>query len=145
MWRQQSCNRNECPKRVSQLPQFPQLLKKIITPDKKKKKTHKVAKATITTHVAGMSVSNIRIDGPRENKKNLLGIENADNLPPGLLIVPTVLDEEAGKRLVRVMNVTDHDIIIKRRHPVARLEDVCLLYTSPSPRDLSTSRMPSSA
>ena len=24
-------------------------------------------------------------------------------------------------------------------------EDVCLLYTSPSPRDLSTSRMPSSA
>ena len=25
------------------------------------------------------------------------------------------------------------------------LRDVCLLYTSPSPRDLSTSRMPSSA
>ena len=25
------------------------------------------------------------------------------------------------------------------------LADVCLLYTSPSPRDLSTSRMPSSA
>ena len=24
-------------------------------------------------------------------------------------------------------------------------EDICLLYTSPSPRDLSTSRMPSSA
>ena len=24
-------------------------------------------------------------------------------------------------------------------------EDTCLLYTSPSPRDLSTSRMPSSA
>ena len=66
----------------------------------------------------------IRIDGPRENKKNLLAIENADNLPPGLLVIPTVLDEETGKRLVRVMNVTDHDIIIKRRHPVARLEEV---------------------
>ena len=26
-----------------------------------------------------------------------------------------------------------------------KLSDVCLLYTSPSPRDLSTSRMPSSA
>ena len=24
-------------------------------------------------------------------------------------------------------------------------DDICLLYTSPSPRDLSTSRMPSSA
>ena len=28
--------------------------------------------------------------------------------------------------------------------PIA-LKDICLLYTSPSPRDLSTSRMPSSA
>ena len=29
--------------------------------------------------------------------------------------------------------------------PVRELPDGCLLYTSPSPRDLSTSRMPSSA
>ena len=28
---------------------------------------------------------------------------------------------------------------------IGLLEDICLLYTSPSPRDLSTSRMPSSA
>ena len=28
---------------------------------------------------------------------------------------------------------------------VRRIEKSCLLYTSPSPRDLSTSRMPSSA
>ena len=27
----------------------------------------------------------------------------------------------------------------------ANISDICLLYTSPSPRDLSTSRMPSSA
>jgi len=27
----------------------------------------------------------------------------------------------------------------------AKADDTCLLYTSPSPRDLSTSRMPSSA
>ena len=33
-----------------------------------------------------------------------------------------------------------------RFHPQVTLEDdICLLYTSPSPRDLSTSRMPSSA
>ena len=30
-------------------------------------------------------------------------------------------------------------------HPYSRQEGCCLLYTSPSPRDLSTSRMPSSA
>ena len=29
--------------------------------------------------------------------------------------------------------------------PIAEQDLVCLLYTSPSPRDLSTSRMPSSA
>ena len=29
--------------------------------------------------------------------------------------------------------------------PVMAIENVCLLYTSPSPRDLSTTRMPSSA
>ena len=31
------------------------------------------------------------------------------------------------------------------RAPVSDLSPLCLLYTSPSPRDLSTSRMPSSA
>ena len=37
----------------------------------------------------------------------------------------------------------------KKKGPLSKLkekaEDSCLLYTSPSPRDLSTSRMPSSA
>ena len=31
------------------------------------------------------------------------------------------------------------------RHPNARLIEICLLYTSPSPRDATLSRMPSSA
>ena len=31
------------------------------------------------------------------------------------------------------------------QHAVKGLEEVCLLYTSPSPRDLGKSRMPSSA
>ena len=32
-----------------------------------------------------------------------------------------------------------------RRYPNGEERCICLLYTSPSPRDLSTSRMPSSA
>ena len=36
--------------------------------------------------------------------------------------------------------------LAKRDHPALIILDIiCLLYTSPSPRDLSTSRMPSSA
>ena len=41
------------------------------------------------------------------------------------------------------------DIILNLKELVCRLHgdspEICLLYTSPSPRDLSTSRMPSSA
>ena len=38
-----------------------------------------------------------------------------------------------------------HDAIIDNQQSLAELLTICLLYTSPSPRDLSTSRMPSSA
>ena len=42
--------------------------------------------------------------------------------------------------------ITCEDQIIARTHNyMEHLNDACLLYTSPSPRDLSTSRMPSSA
>ena len=34
---------------------------------------------------------------------------------------------------------------VQRRNRISKLLSDCLLYTSPSPRDLSTSRMPSSA
>ena len=34
---------------------------------------------------------------------------------------------------------------LSRLAEMAGIEEICLLYTSPSPRDLSTSRMPSSA
>jgi len=49
-------------------------------------------------------------------------------------------------KTVNVLVVDDHDEI--RKTLQTALDDegfVCLLYTSPSPRDLSTSRMPSSA
>ena len=39
----------------------------------------------------------------------------------------------------------DLDVILMRQDPPFDMSYICLLYTSPSPRDLSTSRMPSSA
>ena len=39
----------------------------------------------------------------------------------------------------------DGSVMIDSRVMVEYLDTLCLLYTSPSPRDLSTSRMPSSA
>ena len=46
-------------------------------------------------------------------------------------------DKNNVKKPLQVLHISKKDTISKK-------ED-CLLYTSPSPRDLSTSRMPSSA
>ena len=51
--------------------------------------------------------------------------------------------------IVRVLNLVSEDVWRPRYDHINQFEkllaDTCLLYTSPSPRDLSTSRMPSSA
>ena len=36
-------------------------------------------------------------------------------------------------------------LVVTPENPIKLKSKICLLYTSPSPRDLSTSRMPSSA
>ena len=59
------------------------------------------------------------------------------NLETALLIEPD--NEEAILMMMKIaIEKSNYD-------EVKNLSDTCLLYTSPSPRDLSTSRMPSSA
>ena len=41
--------------------------------------------------------------------------------------------------------IVNYHLINENNNPASELIRYCLLYTSPSPRDLSTSRMPSSA
>ena len=63
---------------------------------------------------------------------------------PAINALPTLCLERARDHAKRLMSVKDK----KQNHPpgwLAGLPVACLLYTSPSPRDLSTSRMPSSA
>ena len=55
-------------------------------------------------------------------------------------------DDLGGLRMYPMsLAIRDDDQIAALASYVASLPPVCLLYTSPSPRDLSTSRMPSSA
>ena len=51
------------------------------------------------------------------------------------------------KRIIKDLDksLTIKEVQEKTGHVVAVKDVSCLLYTSPSPRDLSTSRMPSSA
>ena len=54
--------------------------------------------------------------------------------------LPFLMVEEYENRGIPVEDIPSNAIVTHIRY-----SEVCLLYTSPSPRDLSTSRMPSSA
>ena len=61
-------------------------------------------------------------------------------------ILLKTLDEEVILELRSCHDyVEDYDYLVKMLRQFYGEDNICLLYTSPSPRDLSTSRMPSSA
>ena len=68
------------------------------------------------------------------------------NKPHGLLVHPTDSSDEYTLRDFLIENFNISEVgEYKREGIVHRLDRVCLLYTSPSPRDTERSRMPSSA
>ena len=77
----------------------------------------------------GAEITDIVLDSIENKKHNFIRI----NYPNGDMVGHT------GDLLAVEISVETVDMC------VGRLIDACLLYTSPSPRDLSTSRMPSSA
>ena len=74
-------------------------------------------------------------------------------VPLALSIVGSLLSDYSGEMLIEHLKKKPMDILEGNSESFRRaiansfdlLNDACLLYTSPSPRDLSTSRMPSSA
>ena len=75
------------------------------------------------------------------NKNGFLGVDNKFSFKEKAVIVPFGLEKTVSYGGGTKNGPKE---IIKASHQV-ELYDDCLLYTSPSPRDLSTSRMPSSA
>ena len=80
-------------------------------------------------------VTKISIEEQKESDIETLNKRNEDNLKNELLII---LTEELQKEL-------SSEVYPERLDFLFETINTCLLYTSPSPRDLSTSRMPSSA
>ena len=56
-------------------------------------------------------------------------------------------EEDSGKEHIALVlgKIENQENVLCRVHSECLTGDTCLLYTSPSPRDLTTSRMPSSA
>ena len=88
-----------------------------------------------------------------ENKPLVLDFMAVWCAPCKRLVSETFVDEEVAGLLEKCVFLkidTDEHPDLAKQFKVASLPDIrflspCLLYTSPSPRDLSTSRMPSSA
>ena len=98
-------------------------------------------KGDITSEIAGSFKNSIAIDTeatglqiPERDKLSLIQI--CDDKENVFIIQP---DKDSFKA-PNLVSVLENDKILKIGHFLS-----CLLYTSPSPRDLSTSRMPSSA
>ena len=82
------------------------------------------------------------IPGPHDHKytRGVVGMATGSNAFPGAAVLGTVAAATAGAGMVRYVGPSRPSDLV-----LAAVPEACLLYTSPSPRDLSTSRMPSSA
>ena len=87
-----------------------------------------------------------------KKRENVLEIEEGNLLSPkfdndGLIPVITMCSKTKDVLMHGYMNVEafKKTIETKEAHYFSRSRKACLLYTSPSPRDRTRSRMPSSA
>ena len=96
--------------------------------------------------------------GGRESQRSALESEECGG--SGVQLAGKTHDAEVVEGLLEVRDVglllllqhlpldeveEELELLRDRQHQRAERGNICLLYTSPSPRDLSTSRMPSSA
>ena len=98
--------------------------------------------------MAKISANDIRLGGLIEHKGNLWRVLKKSHVKPGkggAFVQCELKDIINGTKLNERFRSTDK---VEKPHVEPRKMQylyACLLYTSPSPRDLSTSRMPSSA
>ena len=94
----------------------------------------------------GLFCSTIKIPAFIKGKKQLSGIEveQTRRIANVRIHVERVIGNIRNK--YSILSATQPiDFVTVRNGDATTLHKICLLYTSPSPRDLSTSRMPSSA
>ena len=63
----------------------------------------------------------------------------------GIIIIFAVISVKNKKNRAKWSGLAERELWIGERKPLTGRHTLCLLYTSPSPRDAHESRMPSSA
>ena len=99
----------------------------------RKKASPDALEAELLILLAGMAA-----EGRKSGKYNMQGAAGDLRDAEKLALIRAGNPKQASKVLKRALDKVHH-------HFDQSVNWVCLLYTSPSPRDLSTSRMPSSA
>ena len=102
---------------------------------------------------AGRPDQRLDLAGPRggEARRVRVAGEEARAREIGVLVARTLGEDRSDQDLERVLRVVPKvgsppiAPTVERGEPIEERLPVCLLYTSPSPRDPKTSRMPSSA
>ena len=86
--------------------------------------TQGVARTTSRCHIPANSMTTIRVTGRQKPACHLLASPVAQPLPSGLLMVPTLISSDPYSRFVRVANLSDEDVLLSARTPVAVLQAI---------------------
>ena len=81
-----------------------------------------LARVAGTTRVPAHSITTVRVSGA--HRRTLVAEPCHHPLPPGLMLVPTLVGGDRSLYHVRVANLTDEDIVLQGRTPVAALHAV---------------------
>ena len=118
-----------------------------------------LARVAGTARVPAHSMASVRISGVRQH--NLVAEPCHQPLPAGLILVPTLISGDQSLRYVRVVNLTEEDIVLRGRTPIEALHAVdtvdseekvtvqcphnsCWLVFRPPSRWLTPASMPNS-
>ena len=83
-----------------------------------------VARMASQSFIPARSLATIRITGAQKPLRQLLASPLAQPLPGGLLLMPTLVSEDARQRCVRIANLSEEDYILPSRTPVAVLHAI---------------------
>ena len=84
----------------------------------RQKSAFSVARLSVSHHLPANSISTVRVTSPGSHPQLRISTRLSKPLPHGLILVPTLSDGER-KQYVRLANLTDQDVILRGRTPVA--------------------------